>query len=175
MTAWLKLVPAWAWPWIVGLVLVLAVGGVQQVRVYSLQSQLETERSSFSNYRAEVAERDRRAAMFVIQENQRRQAATEKADAEAQQQLAAARGDAERAGSALERLKLRLAAAEQRSRDAGNSITAQLGQAAEDAARMRADMLGRLGAAAGFYAGIADERGIRGANCEKAWGGLEGE
>ena len=175
MTAWLKLVPAWAWPWIAALVLALAVGGVQQVRIYGLQSQLGTEQSAHSNYRAEVAERDRRAAMFVIQENQRRQAAMEKADAEAQQQLAAARDDAERAGSALERLKLRLAAAEQRSRDAGNSITAQLGQAAEHAARMRADLFGRLGAAAQLYAGIADERGIRGANCEKAWMGLEGE
>lgn len=175
MNAWLKLVPAWAWPWIVGLVLVLAVGGVQQVRVYGLQVSLANEQSVHSRYRTEVAERDRRAAMFLVQENQRRQAATEKADAEAQKQLAAARGDAERAGSALERLKLRLAAAEQRSRDAGNSITAQLGKAAEDAARMRADVLGRLGEAVRFYAGIADERGIRGANCEKAWMGLEGE
>ncbi len=173
MTAWLKLVPAWSWPWIAGVVLALAVGGVQQVRVYGLQSKLETERSSFSNYRFEVAERDRRAAMFVIQENQRRQAAMEKADAEAQQQLAAARDDAERAGSALERLKLRLAAAEQRSRDAGNSITAQLGQAAEDAARVRADMLGRLGEAVRLYADIADQRGIAGLTCEKAYDGLK--
>ncbi|MFV3388432.1 DUF2514 domain-containing protein, partial [Pseudomonas sp. NY15364] len=133
MIPWLKLVPSWAWPWIAGVALALAVGGVQQVRVYSLQSQLETERSSFSNYRAEVAERDQRAAMYVIQENQRRQAAIEKADADAQKQLDQARSDAERAGTALERLQQRLAAAEQRSRDAGNSITAQLGQAAEDA------------------------------------------
>ena len=174
MTAWLKLVPAWAWAWIAGAVLVLAVGGVQQVRVYGLQSQLETERSSFSNYRSEVAERDRRAAMFVIQENQRRQAATEKADAEAQKQLAAARGDAERAGSALERLKLRLAAAEQRSRDAGNSITAQLGQAAEGAARVRADVFGRIGEAAQLYAGVADERGIAGLACQKAYDAVRG-
>lgn len=43
---WLKLVPAWAWPWIVGLVLVLAVGGVQQVRVNSLQSDLTIERDA---------------------------------------------------------------------------------------------------------------------------------
>lgn len=172
MTAWLKLVPAWVWPWIVGLVLVLAVGGVQQARVYSLQSQLGREQAAHSNYRTEVAERDRRAAMFVIQENQRRQAAVEKADAEAQQQLAAARGDAERASSALERLKLRLAAAEQRSRDAGNSITAQLGKAAEDAARVRADMLGRLGEAVQLYAAIADERGVAGTACEKAYDGV---
>lgn len=172
MSALLKLVPSWAWPWIAGALLALTVGGVQQIRVYSLQSKLGTERSAFSNYRTEVAERDRRAALYVINENQRRQAATEKADAEAQQQLAAARGDAERAGSALERLKLRLAAAEQRSRDAGNAITAQLGQAAEYAARMRADMLGRLGEAVQFYAAVADERGVAGAACEKAYDGL---
>jgi septal ring factor EnvC (AmiA/AmiB activator) len=175
MAAWLKLVPSWAWASAAGLVLTLVVGGVQQVRVYGLQVSLANEQSAHSSYRTEVAERDRRAAMFVIQENQRRQAATEKADAEAQQQLAAARGDAERAGSALERLKLRLAAAEQRSRDAGNSITAQLGQAAEDAARMRADMLGRLGEAVRFYAAVADERGVAGATCEKAYEGLRGE
>lgn len=46
MTAWLRLVPAWAWPWIVGVALALAVGGVQQVRIYGLQSQLGTDRSS---------------------------------------------------------------------------------------------------------------------------------
>ena len=175
MSAFLKIVPAWAWPWIAGALLALTVGGVQQIRVYGLQVDLANEQSAHSSYRTEVAERDRRAGLFVIQENQRRQAATEKADAEAQQQLAAARGDAERAGSALERLKLRLAAAEQRSRDAGNSITAQLGQAAEGAARMRADMLGRLGEAVQFYAAVADERGIAGATCEKAYDGLRGE
>lgn len=171
MTAWLRLLPTWAW-WLLALVV---VGGGQQFRVNGLQADLATEQGAHSSYRAEVAERDRRAAMFVIQENQRRQAATEKADAESQQQLAAARDDAERAGSALERLKLRLAAAEQRSRDAGNSITAQLGKAAEDAARVRADVLGRLGEAVRLYAGIADERGIAGATCEKAYDGLRGE
>ncbi len=171
MTAWLKLVPAWAW-W--ALALALAAGG-QQIRVVWAQNVAEKAQRDLANYRTEVSERDRRAAMFVIQENQRRQAATEKADEEAQQQLAAARGDAERAGSALERLKLRLAAAEQRSRDAGNSITAQLGQAAEGAARMRADVLGRLGEAVRLYADIADQRGIAGAACEKAYDGLRGK
>ena len=171
MMAFIRLVPSWAW-WALALAL---VAGGQQIRVVWAQNVAEKAQRDLVNYRTEVSERDRRAAMFVIQENQRRQAATEKADEEAQQQLAAARGDAERAGSALERLKLRLAAAEQRSRDAGNSITAQLGQAAEDAARMRADMLGRLGAAAGFYAGIADQRGIAGATCEKSYDGLRVE
>ncbi|MTI92166.1 MAG: DUF2514 family protein [Pseudomonas stutzeri] len=165
MTAWLKLVPGWAW-WVLALAV---VAGGQQVRVLSAQSDASEALADLASYRIEVSERDRRAALFVIQENQRRQAATEKADAEAQEQLAAARTDAERAGSALERLQQRLAAAEQRSRDAGNAITAQLGQAAEDAARVRADVFGRIGEAAQLYAGVADERGIAGSACEKAY------
>ncbi|MGA4442634.1 DUF2514 family protein [Ectopseudomonas hydrolytica] len=171
MTAWLRLVPSWAW-WALALAV---VAGGQQLRVLSAQAVASGAQRDLSDYRSGVAERDRRAAMFVIQENQRRQAATEKADAEAQQQLAAARGDAERAGSALERLQQRLAAAEQRSRDAGNSITAQLGASAEDTARVRADMLGRLGEAVRLYADIADQRGIAGTACEKAYDGFRGE
>ncbi len=46
MSALLKLVPAWAWPWIAALVLALAVGGAQQVRVNSLQSDLTAERDA---------------------------------------------------------------------------------------------------------------------------------
>jgi len=168
VTAWVKLVPAWAW-WALALVV---VAGGQQIRVSSAQSVAAGAQRELADYRAEVAERDQRAALFIIQENQRRQAATEKADAEAKQQLDQARSDAARADSALERLQQRLAAAEQRSRDAGNSITAQLGQAAEDTARVRADMLGRLGAAAQLYAGVADQRGIAGVACERAYDGL---
>lgn len=165
MTAWLKFVPSWAW-WVLALA---AVAGGQQIRVLSAQSVASKAQADLATYRTEVSERDRRAALFVIQENQRRQAETEKADAEAQEQLAAARIDADRAGSALERLQQRLAAAEQRSRDAGNAITAQLSQAAEDAARVRADVFGRIGEAAQLYAGVADERGIAGSACEKAY------
>lgn len=170
MTAWLKLVPTWSY---LVLALVLAIG-VQQVRVMSAQSDASKARADLATYRTEVSERDRRAALFVIQENQRRQAATEKADAEAQEQLAVARSDAARAGTALERLQQRLAAAEQRSRDAGNAITAQLSQAAEDAARVRADVFGRVGEAAQLYAGVADERGIAGSACEKAYDAVKG-
>lgn len=170
MTAWLKLVPAWGW-WALALAV---VAGWQQIRVSSAQSVAAGAQRELAEYRAEVAERDRRAAVFIIQENQRRQAATEKADADAQKQLDQARSDAERAGNALERLQQRLAAAEQRSRDAGNSITAQLGQAAEGAARMRADLLGRLGEAVRLYAGLADQRGIAGVACERAYDGVAG-
>lgn len=170
MTAWLKLVPTWSY-WVLALVL---VAGGQQIRVLSAQSVASKAQADLANYRTEVRERDRRAALFVIQENQRRQVATEKADAEAQEQLVAARTDAERAGSALERLQQRLAAAEQRSRDAGNAITAQLSASAEDAARVRADVFGRIGEAAQLYAAVADDRGIAGATCEKSYDAVKG-
>jgi len=170
MTAWLKFVPSWAW-WVLALAV---VAGGQQIRVLSAQSVASKAQADLADYRTEVSERDRRAALFVIQENQRRQAATEKADAEAQEQLAAARIDAERAGSALERLQQRLEAAERRGRNAGNAITAQLSQAAEDAARVRADVFGRIGATAQLYAGVADERGIAGSACEKAYDAVKG-
>jgi hypothetical protein len=170
MTAWLKLVPTWSY---LVLALVLVAGG-QQIRVLSAQSVASKAQADLANYRTEVSERDRRAALFVIQENQRRQAATEKADAEAQEQLVAARTDADRAGSALERLQQRLAAAEQRSRDAGNAITAQLSASAEDAARVRADVFGRVGTAAQLYAAVADDRGIAGATCEKSYDAVKG-
>lgn len=170
MTAWLKLAPTWSY-WVLALVL---VAGGQQIRVLSAQSGAAKAQADLASYRTEVSERDRRAALFVIQENQRRQAATEKADAEAQEQLAAARTDAERAGSALERLKLRLAAAEQRSRAAGNTITAQLSQAAEADSRVRTELLGRLGALAKLYAGAADESRIAGQTCERSFDSLGG-
>jgi len=170
MTAWLKFVPSWAW-WVLALAV---VAGGQQIRVLSAQSVASKAQADLADYLTEVSERDRRAALFVIQENQRRQAATEKADAEAQEQLAAARSDAVRAGSALERLQQRLAAAEQRSRDAGNAITAQLSQAAADAARVRADVFGRVGEAAQLYARVADERGVAGSACEKAYDAVKG-
>lgn len=170
MIAWLKLVPTWSY-WVLALFL---VAGGQQIRVLSAQSVASKAQADLANYRTEVSERDRRAALYLIQENQRRQVATEKADAEALERQAAARGDAERAGSALERIKLRLAAAEQRSRDAGNAITAQLGQTAEDAARVRADLFGRIGAAAQLYAAVADDRGIRGSACERQYDSLGG-
>lgn len=162
---WLRLVPSWLW-WALAL---SVVAGVQQARVWSADTRASTAIAAEASYRAEVSERDRRAALYVIQENQRRQAEVEKADAEAQQQLAAARGDAERAGGALERLQLRLEASEQRSRDAGNAITAQLGQTAESEARMRADVFGRIGEAARLYADEADRRGIAGHACVAAY------
>lgn len=181
MTAWLKLVPLWAWlalAWAVSLVL---VGGAQQVRVALAQVDAATalttaakSASALADYKTEVSERDRKAALAALLETKRRMTAIDEVQKDAEQQLEAARADAAGAGSALERLKLRLEAAERRSRVAGNTITAQLSQAAEADSRMRTELLGRLGALAQLYAGVADESRIRGLACEGSFDSLGG-
>lgn len=70
MTAWLKLVPSWAW-WALALAV---VAGGQQFRVLSAQSAAAEAQTELATYRAEVAERDRLAAVAAFQESQRRQA-----------------------------------------------------------------------------------------------------
>uniref|UniRef100_A0A6M3J8J5 DUF2514 domain-containing protein n=1 Tax=viral metagenome TaxID=1070528 RepID=A0A6M3J8J5_9ZZZZ len=172
MVAWLKLLPAWAWAAAAGLLLALVVGGVQEIRVSGAQAAAATARAALADYKKEIAERDRQGAIAALQETKRRLALIDEVETDAQQQTAAARNDADAAGTAIERLQQRLAAAELRAREAGNAITAQLGQAAEAAARMRADVLSRVGAAAGLYAGVADERGIAGTACERAYDGV---
>jgi chromosome segregation ATPase len=168
---WLKLVPAWLW-W--GLAL-LAVAGVQQLRVAGAQVEAAGAVSALADYRTEVSERDRKATLAALQETKRRMAAIDEVQKDAEQQLEAARADAADAGGALERLKLRLEAAERRSRDAGNTITAQLSQAAEADSRVRTELLGRLGALAQRYAGVADESRVAGHACERAYDALGGE
>ena len=167
---WLKLVPPWAW-WALAL---LAVAGVQQLRVAGAHVEAAGAVSALADYRAEVSERDRRATLAALQETKRRMLASEEEQQNAEQQLEAYRADVALAGSALERLQQRLAAAERRSREAGNTITAQLSQAAEAEARVRADLLSRIGALSGLYADIADDRGIRGASCERHYDSLGG-
>lgn len=176
MSAWLKLIPPWAWlalAWALSLVL---VGGVQQIRVSLAQVQAAAAVSSaaksasaLADYKTEVSERDRKATLAALQETKRRMTAIDEVQRDGEQKLEAARADAAAAGSALERLKLRLEAAERRSRDAGNTITAQLSQAAESDSRVRTELLGRLGALAQLYAGVADESRVTGQACERAY------
>nr|WP_298113876.1 DUF2514 family protein [uncultured Pseudomonas sp.] len=168
MAAWLKLVPSWAW-WVLAL---LAVGGVQQLRVAGAQVQAAGAVASLAGYKTEVSERDRKAALAALQETKRRMAAIDEVQKDAEQQLEAARADAAGAGAALERLQQRLTAAEQRSRAAGNTITTQLGQAAESAARVRAELLGGMGKMAGLYADQADRSRIAGTACERSYDAL---
>lgn len=174
MTAWLKLVPSWVWlagAWALSLVL---VGGVQQLRFAGAQVQAAGALSALADYKTEVSERDRKATLAALQETKRRMAVIDEVDTNATKELDVARADLANAGTALERLQRRVEAAEKRSRDAGNAITAQLSASADASARMRADLLGRIGQAAGLYAGVADDRGVAGSACERVFDGVKG-
>lgn len=166
--AWVRLVPLWAW-----LAVVLGLWTVvEELRLANLRGELVAEQAAHSGYRAEVAERDRRAAVAALAETKRRQVAAEGVEKDAQGKLGQAQGDAARAGDALQRLQQRYAETEQRARQCGDAITAQLSAAAEAGARMRAELLGRLGAAAGFYAAAADDNRVRGQACEASYDSL---
>ena len=161
MGAWLKMLPPWCWALLACLLLL----GWQQVR-------LSNARTELADYRTEVAERDRRAALAALDETKRRQTAVDGVQNDAQEKLNSARADAQRADDALGRLLQRYTALEHRARECGDTITAQLGQAAAASARVRADLLGRLGEAAGRYAAAADDSRVRGAACEAAYDSL---
>jgi chromosome segregation ATPase len=165
---WLKLVPAWAY-WALAVLLVL---GVQQIRVTAAHMQASAAITELATYRAEVSEMARRVTLAALHETQRRMTAADEVQKDAEQQIELARADAARAGTALGRLQQRLDNAERRSRAAGNALTDQLSAATEAQARMRAELFGGLGEAAGFYAGEADERGIRGRACERQYESL---
>lgn len=165
---WLKLIPAWGY-WALALI---AVAGLQQLRVSVAKVERASAVAELASYRAEVKDRDLRAAMAAIQETKRRELARDEVQKDAEQELETARADAVRAGTALERLQQRLDIAERRSRAAGNTITDQLSQATEAEARMRAELFGGLGALAELYAAEADERGIRGRACERQYESL---
>ena len=170
MIGLLRGLPGWAW-WVLALVI---IAGGQQVRVSMAQTDAAQAVTALADYKAEIAERDRRAAVAAMQETKRRIAAFDEEQRNAEQQLQVARADAAGAAAALERLQQRLAAAEQRSRTAGNTITAQLSQAAEADSRVRTELLGRLGALAKLYAGAADESRIAGLTCERSFDSLGG-
>lgn len=168
MIAALKALPAWVW-----LVLALLVGlGAQQYCLHELRIELADEKLAHSRYRESVADRDRDAAVKALIETRRRIEAQEAIDRETEQKLADARADADSAGDALQRLQKQFELVAARSRACGNTITAQLSEAADSAARMQADMFGRVGALAKLYAGIADQRGIAGAACEAHYDSL---
>ena len=168
MTRWLRLIPPGLW-W---LLVVAVVAGAQQWRVAGLRGDLADEKLAHSQYREAVADRDREAAVKALIETRRRIEAQEAIDRETEQKLADARADADSAGDALQRLQKQFEIVAARSRACGNTITAQLSEAADNAARMQADMFGRIGAAAKLYAGVADQRGIAGSACEAAYQSL---
>ncbi|ODB39617.1 hypothetical protein A9L43_16080 [Pseudomonas mosselii] len=166
--SWLGAVPAWCW-WLIALVL---VAGGQEIRVGAGKSEASAARSELSDYRLQVAERDRRAAVQARIEEQRRQAVADEEGESARQKLELAQGRAADAESAAVGLHGEIArlrngraatcdtiAAHQR--QAGTSAVVVLGGLLEDADRM-----------AGSCAAALERSRIAGLACEAVVDGM---
>ena len=105
-------------------------------------------------------------------EEQRRAQVQTEALNEAKRQADAARADADSANRAAERLRKRANVAFSSPGSADPAASAS-GSAASNPASVYADVLGRLGDAAGQLAAIADERGIAGNACERSYDALK--
>ena len=164
--AWLRLVPAWAW-WLLAIVL---VAGGQQVRVYSAQNLAAKAQTDLADYRAEVAERDRRAALAVLAENQRRQKAADESRRQALEQIEQAQADAAAAGATAD--GLRGEAARLKRKLASCSGTVPGSAPGRDAGSVLADLLAEVESAGRAMAAEAQRRGIAGAACERQYDAL---
>lgn len=172
---WLGTVPAWCW-WLIALVM---VAGGQEIRVGAEKSaaatargETATARTELSNYRLQVAERDRRAAAQARTEEQRRQAVADKEGESARQKLELAQGRAAAAESAagglrgeIDRLRAGRAATcgaiATQQRQAGTSAIVVLGGLLEESDRMAGDLAAAL-----------ERSRIAGLACESIYNGL---
>ena len=166
--SWLGAVPAWCW-WLIALVL---VAGGQEIRVGAGKSEASAARSELSDYRLQVAERDRRATAQARTEEQRRQAVADEADRKADERYTDLEGRAAAAESRalgmrgeIERLRAGRSATcgaiSAQERETGSSAVMVLGGLLEDADRM-----------AGSCAAALERSRIAGLACESIYNGL---
>jgi len=161
VSAWLKVIPGWAW-WALA---VLLVAGVQQYRVMDAKGEL-------SDARAEWSEAARKAEVRARSEEQRRHTAIEGIRRDAQEKIAAVAADAAAADDAASRLRARVAQLSRR--PASCPGVADGGEAADAARDLLAVMLGRLDEAAGGVAEFADRSRAAGLTCQFAYEAVRG-
>jgi hypothetical protein len=181
VSALLKLVPAWAWALLGGLLLTCLVGGAQQIRVVLLKGEVSEAQAaqakaetSLSDYRLEVSERDRRAIAAAREEERRRQVAVDEVEEDGQRKLAAARGDAADAGIARDRLQLEVNRLRAGRAATCNTIAAQQRQAGDRAFTVLADLFESADRRAGELATALDRSRVAGQQCEAAFDTVRG-
>ncbi|MEW2926827.1 DUF2514 family protein [Pseudomonas juntendi] len=159
---WLGAVPAWCW-WLIALVL---VAGGQQYRVVVAQGTTAQARTELSDYRLQVAERDRRAAAQARQEDQRRQAVADKEGESARQKLELAQGRAAAAESAAGGLRGEIARLRDGHRATCDTIATQQRQAGTSAVVVLGGLLEESDRMAGDLATALERSRIAGLACE---------
>lgn len=168
---WLGAVPAWCW-WLIAVVL---VGGGQQYRVVVAQGETDAAHAELADYRLQVAERDRRAAVQARTEEQRRQAMADKEGESARQQLEQAQGRAAAAESAAGGLRGEIARLRAGRSATCGAIAAQQRQAGTSAVVVLGGLLEEADRMAGNFATALERSRIAGLACEAVVDGMKGE
>lgn len=165
---WLSAVPAWCW-WLITLVL---VAGGQQYRVVVAQGEAIQAQADLSDYRLQVAERDRRAAAQARTEEQRRQAMADEEGESARQKLDLAQGRAAAAESAADGLRGEIARLRDGHRATCDTIAAQQRQAGTSAVVVLGGLLEESDRMAGSCAAALERSRIAGLACEAVVDGI---
>ncbi|EKT4495442.1 DUF2514 family protein [Pseudomonas putida] len=159
---WLGAVPDWCW-WLIALVL---VAGGQQYRVVFANGEVTEARKELSDYRLEVAERDRRAMSQARTEEQRRQASADEEGESARKKLELAKGRAADAESAADGLRGEIARLRDGHRATCDTIAAQQRQAGASAVMVLGGLLEESDRMAGDLAAALERSRIAGLACE---------
>ncbi|MDF3173543.1 DUF2514 family protein [Pseudomonas sp. TYF_15] len=157
-----RLVPAWCW-WLIALVL---VAGGQQYRVVVAQGETAEARTELSDYRLEVAERDRRAAAQARTEEQRRQALADEEGRRADEQYTNLEGRAVAAESRAVGLRGEIARLRAGHRATCDTIATQQRQAGASAVVVLGGLLEESDRMAGDLAKALERSRIAGLACE---------
>lgn len=152
------------------LVALLVALGVQTKRVEWKEAQVgECKQTAVNDRNNATAALLKVQTEYRAEEQRRRDEQKEIAD-EADRKIEQARADAAVADAAAGRLQQRVAALVAAAREAARNPIATQGSApATDAIGLLAELQRRADEAAGIYARIADERGVAGEACERAY------
>ena len=166
---WLAAVPAWCW-WLIALVM---VAGGQEIRVgaekaaaATARGETATARTELSDYRLQVAERDRRAAAQARTEEQRRQAVADEEGEHARKKLEEVTSRATAAESAAGELYEEIARLRAGHRATCDTIATQQRQAGTSAVLVLGGLLEESDRMAGSCAAALERSRIAGLACE---------
>jgi len=167
--------PPALWALGIGAASLISAIGVQTWRLHSLEASCAMKAEAWAEEREKLANAAQAAEHRQrLIEDQRRQD-VERIANDATTRIAAAHAAASAADAARDRMQLaaqQAAAAARRRGSGSHPAAAGSGAAASDPIGVLADVLGRADAAAGVYAAIADQRGLRGQACERAYEAL---
>ena len=159
---WLGAVPTWCW-WLIALVL---VAGGQQYRVVVAQGEIIQAQVDLSDYRLQVAERDRRSAAQARTEEQRRQTAADEEGESARKKLELAQGRAAAAESAAGGLRGEIARLRAGHRATCDTIATQQRQAGTSAVVVLGGLLEESDRMAGSCVAALERSRIAGLSCD---------